>query len=73
LLSPEVVVAATNQEHGILARRDGEPLGVESFTIGRRLRILPNHACATAGQFEECWLVGGKDGERGRLERCRGW
>ncbi|NBB93524.1 MAG: DSD1 family PLP-dependent enzyme [Gammaproteobacteria bacterium] len=73
LLSPEVVVAATNQEHGILARRDGEPLDISQFPIGRRLRILPNHACATAGQFEHMWLLGA-DGECLKtLERCRGW
>lgn len=72
-LSPDVIVQATNQEHGILARRDGEPLDLGKYPIGRRLRVLPNHACATAGQFEDMWLIG-TDGEAiERLKRCRGW
>lgn len=73
ILSPQVIVKSTNQEHGILSRRDGEPLAVAAFPIGRRLRILPNHACATAGQFGEMYLIR-TDGEASeRLERCRGW
>jgi D-serine deaminase-like pyridoxal phosphate-dependent protein len=72
-LSPDVIVVATNQEHGMLARRDGQPLRLDDFPIGRRLRVLPNHACATAGQFETCWLIDAHDGDAGRLERCRGW
>lgn len=73
VLSPEVIVRASNQEHGILARRDGEPLELDEFPIGRRLRILPNHACATAGQFEEMWLISAHGETIERLERCRGW
>lgn len=72
-LAPGVIVRATNQEHGILARRDGEPLDPADFPIGRRLRILPNHACATAGQFERMWWIGAGGGSAERLERCRGW
>jgi len=72
-LSPEVIVKSTNQEHGILARRDGEPLNLEDFPIGRRLRVLPNHACATAGQFEHFWMVDVQGNPIERLERCRGW
>ncbi|TVQ34286.1 MAG: DSD1 family PLP-dependent enzyme [Wenzhouxiangella sp.] len=68
----EVVVQATNQEHGILAHADGTPLSAEEFPVGRRLRILPNHACATAGQHGGYWLI--EDGAVQRwLERCQGW
>ncbi len=73
VLSPEVIVSATNQEHGILARRDGESLKLHDFPIGRRLRILPNHACATAGQFEHLWLADPEGRPVRKLERCRGW
>jgi Predicted amino acid aldolase or racemase len=72
-LSPEVIVRSTNQEHGILASRGGAPLDVSEFPIGRRLRILPNHACATAGQFEHFWVVDADGLPIERLERCRGW
>lgn len=72
-LGPEVTVRATNQEHGILARVDGAPLDPAEFPIGRRLRILPNHACATAGQFERMWLLSANGDSVEKLERCRGW
>jgi D-serine deaminase-like pyridoxal phosphate-dependent protein len=72
-LEPELVVRTTNQEHGIVARAGGGSIDLDAFPIGRRLRILPNHACATAGQFETFWLAQ-PDGTPGqRLERCRGW
>jgi D-serine deaminase-like pyridoxal phosphate-dependent protein len=72
-LSPDVIVQATNQEHGILVRRDGEPLDLGKYPIGRRLRVLPNHACATAGQFETFWMVDSQGRPMQQLERCRGW
>ncbi|QKK02997.1 MAG: DSD1 family PLP-dependent enzyme [Pseudomonadota bacterium] len=72
-LLPDVIVQATNQEHGILARRDGEPLNLDEFPIGRRFRILPNHACATGGQFEHFWMVDSQGWPVERLARCRGW
>jgi len=73
VLSPDVIVQATNQEHGILAQRDGEALDLDAFPIGRRLRVLPNHACATAGQFEGFWMVDAHGSPVEHLERCRGW
>jgi D-serine deaminase-like pyridoxal phosphate-dependent protein len=50
-----LVVAGANQEHGIVARNDGSVDGdvASRFPIGTRLRILPNHACATGAQFSE--------------------
>ncbi len=46
-------VASANQEHGIVEWRDAEATqSIEArFPVGRQLRILPNHACATAAQF----------------------
>ena len=42
-------------EHGIVSRMDGkvDPDMAMRLPIGRRLRILPNHACATGAQFAE--------------------
>jgi D-serine deaminase-like pyridoxal phosphate-dependent protein len=50
-----LVLAGVNQEHGILSRMDGkvDPDMVRRLPIGTRLRILPNHACATGTQFSE--------------------
>jgi D-serine deaminase-like pyridoxal phosphate-dependent protein len=49
----ELIVAETNQEHGIIADRRGGPVELARFPVGTLLRILPNHACATAAQFGE--------------------
>ena len=68
-----IIVRATSQEHGILARRDGKAIEPGRFEIGQRLRILPNHACATAAQHDGYWLVG-EDLDAGRFwPRMRGW
>jgi len=48
-----LVVSDANQEHGIVSRRDGGALDFARFPIGSRVRVLPNHACATAAQFPE--------------------
>ena len=49
---PGYIVEGTNQEHGIVACTDGREVDiVQRFPVGTRLRILPNHACATAAQF----------------------
>jgi len=58
-----LLVTAANQEHGIISRRGGSGDGkadaglVERFPIGTRLRVLPNHACATGAQYPEYHLV----------------
>jgi D-serine deaminase-like pyridoxal phosphate-dependent protein len=50
-----LVLTGANQEHGIVSRRDGkvDPDMVRWLPVGTRLRILPNHACATGAQFPE--------------------
>jgi D-serine deaminase-like pyridoxal phosphate-dependent protein len=47
---PDPIVVNTNQEHGIVARRPGSDASMPDLPVGTRLRILPNHACATAAQ-----------------------
>lgn len=50
---PGLFVTGVNQEHGIVGSPDSEvPLA-----IGDRVRILPNHACATAAQHERYHVV----------------
>ncbi len=67
----DLIVRASNQEHGIVAARNGAPIPLDHFPVGTRLRILPNHACATAGQFDGFVLI--EDEDLTALERCRGW
>lgn len=54
---PDLVMAGANQEHGIIARRDAAAWDHTAYPVGTRLRILPNHACATAGQFAGYFLL----------------
>ncbi len=68
----DFIVVDANQEHGIVARRDGGPVDFSRFPIGSHLRILPNHACATAAQHGEYHVL--RDGRLGGVwERFSGW
>ncbi|HEX2725294.1 MAG TPA: alanine racemase, partial [Beijerinckiaceae bacterium] len=49
---PDLIVANANQEHGIVALRPRSRETLPDLPVGTRLRILPNHACATAAQFD---------------------
>lgn len=55
---PELLLLTTNQEHGLIGRRDRKPWDLSKHPIGSRLRILPNHACATAAMHGEYWVLG---------------
>lgn len=68
----DLIVADANQEHGIIARRDGGAVDFARFPIGSRVRILPNHACATAAQHSEYQVVR-EDGSLDVWERFAGW
>ncbi|WP_119679491.1 DSD1 family PLP-dependent enzyme [Indioceanicola profundi] len=48
----DLIVASANQEHGVIALRPGSGRSLPELPVGTRLRILPNHACATAAQFD---------------------
>jgi D-serine deaminase-like pyridoxal phosphate-dependent protein len=67
------VLSGANQEHGILSLADGTAADiVERFPIGTRLRILPNHACATGAQFPEYQALA-PDGSLRAWPRLHGW
>ncbi len=67
------IVSGANQEHGIVSLA-GEVDGhiAERFPVGTLLRILPNHACATAAQFPEYHVLN-KDGGTELWPRFYGW
>jgi D-serine deaminase-like pyridoxal phosphate-dependent protein len=73
-LLDDYIVSGANQEHGIVARRDGgaDRDIARRFPIGTRLRILPNHACATATQFDAYQVVD-RDGMTRTWRRFHGW
>jgi D-serine deaminase-like pyridoxal phosphate-dependent protein len=69
-----LVMASANQEHGIVAWQDGHAdAGLASrFPIGSRLRVLPNHACATAAQFPAYAVLKAEGGVE-TWPRFHGW
>jgi D-serine deaminase-like pyridoxal phosphate-dependent protein len=69
----DLVVSDANQEHGIVCRRDGAALDVSRYPVGTRLRILPNHACATAAQHDAYHVVRGGPEIVARWPRFGGW
>ncbi len=70
---PNLIVSDANQEHGILAHRDGTPIDYGAFPIGTRLRVLPNHACATAAQHDRYHCVRNSASVVGTWPRFGGW
>ncbi|HET8819339.1 MAG TPA: DSD1 family PLP-dependent enzyme [Xanthomonadaceae bacterium] len=65
------IVDSANQEHGIVARVGSPDRAIdERLPVGTRLRILPNHACATAAQFPGYHAV---DGVAATWPRFGGW
>ncbi|MDY3809017.1 alanine racemase [Desulfovibrio porci] len=68
-LLPGLRVAETNQEHGIIAAREGM---CPPLPVGAQLRILPTHACAAAAAFDAYHVC--REREVTALwPRCRGW
>ncbi len=69
----DLIVVETNQEHGILADRHNKLLNYEQFPIGALLRILPNHACATASMHDRYHLVDSSAEVLDVWHRFNGW
>jgi D-serine deaminase-like pyridoxal phosphate-dependent protein len=66
-------VSSANQEHGIISRRASRDADIAArLPLGTRVRILPNHACATAAQFPQ-YEVLRADGRFDTWERFYGW
>ena len=68
----DLIVVDANQEHGIVGRRGGGAIDFTRFPIGSLLRVLPNHACATAAQHGEYVVL--RQGQPVETwERFNGW
>lgn len=71
---PDLIVDDASQEHGIIKVRPGSTATLPDLPIGSRVRILPNHACATGAQHEAYHVV--ESGGRAIVAtwpRMRGW
>ncbi|MBM1174986.1 DSD1 family PLP-dependent enzyme [Microvirga arabica] len=69
-----LVVASANQEHGVIALRPGSSASLPDLAVGTELRILPNHACATAAQFDGYEVIPADPAQpMAYWPRFRGW
>lgn len=69
----DYLMSGANQEHGIVSRSGLPDHEIEQrFPIGSRLRILPNHACATGAQHPVYQALG-PDGGVETWPRFYGW
>ena len=71
-LIESVTVSSTNQEHGIITSRCGE-IDFERFPVGRRVKVLPNHACATAAAYDRYFVTNGSERIVDVWDRVNGW
>ena len=69
----DLMVTRVNQEHGIVSVRKGSSAKLPDLPIGSRVRILPNHACATAAQFDRYFVLGRDVTITDVWERFSGW
>ena len=70
---PDLIVTRVNQEHGIVSLRPGSTASLPDIPIGSRVRILPNHACATATQFDRYHVLNETDQVIDVWQRFSGW
>jgi D-serine deaminase-like pyridoxal phosphate-dependent protein len=71
---PDLIMVHANQEQGIIAIRSGSAAPLPELPIGSLVRILPNHACATAAQHANYELI--RTGSReiaAQWPRFQGW
>lgn len=70
----DIIVTDANQEHGIIAVRPNSGVQLPNLAVGDRVRILPNHACATGTQHDAYHVVRGKShAVEARWSRFGGW
>ncbi len=73
ILPDDLIMVAANQEHGILARRDGGIVNPRNYPVDMKLRILPNHACATAAQHASYHVMADGSEVGQTWQRHGGW
>ncbi len=72
-LGSDYIVSDANQEHGIISQRVANlATDFEQFPLAGLVRILPNHACSTAAQFDS-FLVVEDDHVIDEWQKITGW
>lgn len=70
----DLLVLDANQEHGVIGLRPGSTAPLPELPVGARVRILPNHACATAAQHDGYLVVEGRSEQVSAYwPRFHGW
>jgi len=70
----DLIVGDASQEHGIITVRPGSDTVLPDLAIGDKVRILPNHACATGAQHQSYQVVeAGGHAIAATWPRMRGW
>lgn len=69
----DCIVDRLCQEQGWLAAAGDGTLDMDAYPVGRRLRILPNHACMTAAAHDKYYVVDGGVEVVAEWGRCNGW
>jgi len=69
----DLILVGANQEHGIMAHRDGRVEGALHLPVGTQVRILPNHACPTAAQYPSYKVLGTDHEITATWQRFSGW
>lgn len=70
----DLIMSGANQEHGIISVRDGSDATLPNLKLGDRVRILPNHACATGAQHDAYHVVHGSSEQlHATWPRFSGW
>ena len=69
----DLILVGANQEHGIMAHRDGRVEGALHLPVGTQVRILPNHACPTAAQYPSYKVLGADHEITATWQRFSGW
>lgn len=68
-----LIVNTTNQEHGIIELAQQASFTVNDFPVGSRVRIFPNHACATAAMHQHYYVVDESSSVPEIWPRIMGW
>jgi D-serine deaminase-like pyridoxal phosphate-dependent protein len=69
----DLILIGANQEHGILAHRSGNGANIARLPVGTQVRILPNHACSTAAQYDHYNVLGSDHEIIAAWQRFNGW
>jgi D-serine deaminase-like pyridoxal phosphate-dependent protein len=72
---PQLNVTRVYQEHGLIPMTPGQSL--DSYPIGEKFRIFPNHVCMTAAMYDRYYVVDSETGDGTDIvaiwHRANGW